>query len=78
MIDRKNRVPVIRLVGKYGHNRLEAACSRALAHGTPTYGSVKRILEKGLDQQPLSSQQALSAVYTGQARFIRPTQLRLQ
>lgn len=69
---------VIRLVGKFGNNRLEAACARALAHGTPTYGSVKKILEKGLDQQPLSSPLALSDVYSGQARFIRPTQLRLQ
>jgi transposase len=69
---------VIRLAGKYGNKRLEAGCARALEHGTVTYGAVKRILEKGLDQEPSSPPAVLSEVYSGQAHFMRPTQLRLQ
>lgn len=38
---------------RYGKDRLEAACERALALGSPTRRSVLSILEKGLDSQPL-------------------------
>jgi len=69
---------ILRLGSKYGKRRLEAACGRALEHGAPTYGTVKRILEKGLDQQISSAEPTLSPVYKGKASFIRPTQLRLQ
>jgi len=34
---------------KYGENRLEAACTRALESGATRYRSVKSILENGLD-----------------------------
>lgn len=34
----------------YGDARLDAACKRALAFENVGYGSVKKILEKGLDQ----------------------------
>ncbi len=43
---------VMRLEGKYGAQRLEAACARALAAGGRSYGSVRSILERGLDAQP--------------------------
>jgi transposase len=69
---------ILRLGGKYGKRRLEAACGRALEHGAPTYGTVKRILEKGLDQQATPAPPALSPVYNGQANFSQPVQLRLQ
>jgi len=42
-----------RLGEQYGTERLEAACARALAIGSPSYKSVKSILNKGLDRQPL-------------------------
>lgn len=42
-----------RLGETYGQERLEAACRRALAIQSPSYKSVKSILEKRLDQQPL-------------------------
>lgn len=42
-----------RLGEVYGQDRLEAACSRALAIQSPSYKSVRSILEKRLDQQPL-------------------------
>lgn len=44
---------LIRLGDRYGKERLEAACKRALFFGTHTYNSVKSILEKGLDRTPL-------------------------
>jgi len=42
-----------RLGENLGTDRLEAACQRALLIQSPSYKSVKSILEKGLDQQPL-------------------------
>jgi hypothetical protein len=49
------RVPtagrLIRLRNRYGQGRLETACRRALIFGDPSYRTVKRILEQGLDQE---------------------------
>lgn len=42
-----------RLGDTLGADRLEAACARALALQSPSYQSVKSILEKGLDREPL-------------------------
>jgi hypothetical protein len=42
---------VIRLADRYGAERLNAACTRALAFGDPSYRTIKTILERGLDQQ---------------------------
>jgi hypothetical protein len=41
------------LAGRFGPERLEAACARALGAGARSYHSVKSILEKGLDRVPL-------------------------
>jgi transposase len=44
------------LAKKYGKDRLEAACARALFYNTKiTYGSLSSILEKNLDKQPLQT-----------------------
>jgi transposase len=40
----------------YTQERLEAACSRALAIGSPSYKSIRAILEKGLDRLPLQKE----------------------
>lgn len=45
-----------RLLGlreKYGDERLEAACARALRFDDPNYRTIARILEQGLDGQPM-------------------------
>lgn len=42
---------ILRLGDKYGPDRLNAACRRALDYGDPRYRTVKTILEKGLDQE---------------------------
>jgi transposase len=44
---------ILRLGEQIGAERLEAACARALAIQSPSYSSVKSILEKGLENQPL-------------------------
>ena len=49
---------VLRLEGKYGAARLEAACARALAAGACSYRSVRSILERGLDALPAESSAA--------------------
>lgn len=63
---------VIRLAGKYGPERLEAACHRALAYDSPQYITVKTILSKGLDQQPSETESVtVGMAYRGQGRFQR-------
>jgi len=44
---------IMHLAKEYGNSRLEAACKRALAIGSPFYKSVKSILKTGLDKQQL-------------------------
>lgn len=41
---------------RYGGDRLEAACGRALRIESPSYKSVRSILQSGLDQQPLAAE----------------------
>ncbi len=65
---------VLQLRKKYGTTRLEAACRRAVEHGTPLYRAVKTILEKGLDMDAvLSRPPLLSETYRGRGRFCRDT-----
>jgi len=44
---------IMRLGKRYPHDRLEAACARALAIKAYSYKNVESILKNGLDQQPL-------------------------
>ena len=44
---------IMRLGKRYGDERLEAACGRALVIGAFSYRSVESILRQGLDRQPL-------------------------
>ena len=45
---------LMRLARSAGRDRMEAACTRALAIGAHRYRSVASILEKGLDRQPVT------------------------
>ena len=47
---------ILRLGQRYSNERLEAATRRALATGACSYPSVKSILERSLDRQPLEKQ----------------------
>lgn len=52
--------PVRKLLGlvlHYEKERIEAACQRALTYKTYRYQSVKNILEKGLDQEPIRNKE---------------------
>jgi transposase len=44
---------LMRLVRRYGGDRVSAACKRALATGSISYGSVDAILKNGLDRVPV-------------------------
>ena len=57
---------------KYGRKRLEAACTRAIDHGSPTYSAVKQILAKGLDQEQIDLD-PLDEIYCGEGQYIRQT-----
>lgn len=46
---------LLSLARKYDRARLEAACLRAIAIGSPTRTSVESILKKGLDSKPMES-----------------------
>ena len=64
---------VINLAKRYGNQRLEAACARALTFDNVRYSAVKQILEKGLDSLPHQGDafDSLSDSYTGGGRFHR-------
>ena len=47
---------VIRLATRYGKERLERACERALGIRSPSYKTIHSILKTGMDQQPLNLQ----------------------
>ena len=51
---------ILRLGERYGPERLEAACRRALQLNVCRYNSIESILRRGLDRQPLPHQQELS------------------
>ncbi len=54
IVDRHPRaVRVLRLRSRVGDARLEAACTRAVHFGDLSYATLKRILELGLETQPL-------------------------
>ena len=49
-------VGIIRLGDRYGTDRLEAACERALALRSHSYRSIESILRNGLERRPLPSE----------------------
>jgi hypothetical protein len=66
---------VVRLRGKVGDARLEAACERAMAHSSPRWRTVTMILDKGLESQPTpQSPQTLTDTYVNGGRFGRDLQ----
>lgn len=64
---------VIRLAERYGNQRLEAACARALLFDSPRYRTVKTILENGQEQAAGLHDAPLPAIYSGKSRFQRNT-----
>lgn len=64
---------ILALANTYGATRLEAACARALFHGSLSYRNLKRILAGGYDQWPLPDQSNAPA-HAPAARFARNAQ----
>ena len=44
---------IMRLEKEYGHERLSAACTRALEIGSPSYKTIKSMLKSGMDRLKL-------------------------
>jgi hypothetical protein len=61
----------LRLAERYGALRLEAACTRALAHDSVFYRTVKTILAGGFDQLPVNAIAESTRAYGNSARFVR-------
>jgi transposase len=53
---------VIRLADRFGRDRVDAACARALSISSPTFKSVQAILKSGLDREPLFEPPARTAI----------------
>ena len=67
---------VVRLAERYGNQRLDAACARALLFDAPRYRTVKTILENNQEQAVEAANAPLPDIYTGNSRFQRnPTDL---
>ncbi len=62
---------VLRMAERYGAQRLEAACARALAHDSPFYRTVKTILACCPALQPLPYLALSARAYGDRARFAR-------
>jgi len=63
---------ILRLREKVGDKRLDAACERALAFASPKYRTVKGILDKGLDSEPVAAPpQTPTDTYLSGGRFGR-------
>jgi transposase len=61
---------LLKLGHRFGEERLEAACQRALCFGDPAYQTVKRILSQGLESQPVPVVLTLPPATV----FVRPAQ----
>jgi len=55
---------ILKLAHKFGPRRLEAACGRALQYDDLTYSTLKRILDRGLDQTPVPAAAPIAAPAT--------------
>ncbi len=60
----RSALGIITLARKFGKERVEAACKRALAIGGISFKSVKSILETGMDKSPLPESRTASPAIT--------------
>jgi transposase len=71
VVDRRHAArALLRLGDRYGEQRLEAACRRALCFGDTDVATVRRILQKGLEAEPVA-EEALVCTQSNYA-FARP------
>ena len=65
LVGQRKAQAILRLSDTYGLQRLEAACTRALAFGNDTYHSLKNILARGLDAQHMQGEALVELVQLG-------------
>ena len=53
----RSAIGVIRLSSRYGPQRLETACARAIAINFYSYKSIESILKHGIDKRPIHDQE---------------------
>ena len=63
---------ILRLGEKYGDQRLNRACARAMAFDNTQFKSIKRILDQGLDLQDLPQAVNTPILSKEGQSFIRP------
>lgn len=65
---------VLKMKDKYGQDRLEQACARAIHFNSVSYRAIKNILKKGLEGEnlPDSTSQKMAQVYQGLGLYQRP------
>ena len=63
---------VVSMAKKYGADRLEAACARALVFGQASYRTVASILRQGLENTPLPAEASSAGPVPKKAAFARP------
>jgi hypothetical protein len=67
---------IIRLAEKYGHQRLNAACQRALDHNDPAYKTIRTILHDGMECASSPPSAGDQATRTEASAYLHgPTQL---
>jgi hypothetical protein len=72
LINLRGAQGIVRLREKFGDQRLDAACARALAFNSPKYRTVKGILDKGLENEAAPKPTAANAdTYLNGGRFGR-------
>lgn len=63
---------VLGFAKRYGPERLEAACRRALAYDDIKYGTIKNILDRGLDREALENPDAQQGPLPKTSTYARP------
>jgi transposase len=59
----KSCIGILSFGKKYGNNRLNSACSRAISYNSYNYMTVKNILEKGLDKHAIKQEEQYKLPY---------------
>lgn len=79
VVDLRAAQSILGLRKKYGVERLEAACRRALAYQSVYYKTIKSMLEVGAEQQalPQGKENALAEPYSRGGKFCRDASLLL-
>lgn len=63
---------ILNLSKEYTQERLEAACSRAMAIGSPSYKSIQAILKKGLDRLPVQKEEPRQSSFINHSNIRGP------